>query len=300
MKTVPHLPNVDLEKRPLADVQRIAQLARVDVQKIEKLVREDYPRADAWAVALVEQAYSGYGFARGLWKKIGDDDLTIAVDELRNAEQAVEIKRAHVAALAEARGLGKLAAAGKPQTIDEALFLSHLAYVPALPEFEADLTVGGPETALEGTPGRPADASGGVPAARETSEPPTRSDVVSEAGGLVEPGPENVATGGSTLRGRVPRPVPAEVSADLGGIRLAMYVGQAESRLESATLDDGSPTDNFVGRPLEGGGAIVRKSPNEGKLLAQFNDTRTGYGYGWHEFPAGDFAVEEAPVDGPH
>lgn len=42
--------------------------------------------------------------------------------------------------------------------------------------------------------------------------------------------------------------------------------------------------------------ALVRQHDMSGWLLAQFDDPRTGHGFGWYAFQASDFRVEPDPA----
>lgn len=44
---------------------------------------------------------------------------------------------------------------------------------------------------------------------------------------------------------------------------------------------------------LLGKTALLRESGDD--LLAQFDDTETGYGFGWYRFPAADFSIDAPP-----
>lgn len=60
-------------------------------------------------------------------------------------------------------------------------------------------------------------------------------------------------------------------SRDVSGIVSTTYVG---------------PKDN-----LQGKAALVRDGAAADRVLAQFDDLKTGYGIGWHEFPRSDFRM---------
>lgn len=76
---------LDVETLDAATVERIAQEAKVDVQKIEKL-KAAWAEAERpkWTVDLVEQALSGYMFVAGVWKMPSREE----------AEQAEEMAKA--------------------------------------------------------------------------------------------------------------------------------------------------------------------------------------------------------------
>lgn len=197
MKTVPHLPGFDLEDLKAADVARIGRLALLDEQKIEQLVRVDYPARKPWAIALVEQAYSGYGYASGLWKRIGGPDVDAAIEAVAAAERRVAELRDRAAALQEAERLGVLAAGKVAPDLDQAIYLSRLSYVPAIETFYANFPVGGPAETVAAAPDLTGDASGDGSAAVETSGgPPTPEGRFSGDGAPADPAP---ATSGGPL-----------------------------------------------------------------------------------------------------